>query len=157
MEGIDAVDGYSICCEADEPPDCEGVCGGSSMIDTCNVCKGNDTGILCPTGFVVDTGANVMNSNHHLATSYDAINASYVSLVPVTVFNSFNTSVFVSITTVVPTEFAGLHKYGPVFTLSDVVEEVEGYGNFTFFVASNMSGLFSGALSGWEVKTLSLR
>ena len=157
VEGLAEVDGYTICCASDDPPDCEGVCGGPSVTDTCNVCKGNDTGILCPTGFVVDTGSNVLNSNNHLATSYDAINALHVSIVPVTVFNTFNTSLFIMIEEVSSDSFTRSTQMGPVFDLPGGTLEVGGYQNYTLYIASNMTDLFNGKLHGWEVKTLSLR
>jgi hypothetical protein len=154
--GISEVGGYARCCRVDEPADCEGVCGGPAVIDTCNVCKGNDTGIRCPTGVAFDTGSNVFNSDKHLATMYDAVNSTYGSVVPITVFNSFNTSVFVIIEEVVK-QRTTTKKNGPVFDLSGITQEIEGNQNYTFYIASNISGLFSGMLGGWEVKTLSLR
>lgn len=157
LEGVDPDDGHTICCRASQPPDCFGVCGGPAMIDTCNVCNGNDTGILCPTGFTVDTGSNVLNSDHHLTTLYDAINASHVSVVPVTVYNSFNTSVFVTISLSTVSHDNTNQAFGPGFWFSGETYEVEGNQNFTFDISSNMSGVFTGTLSGWEVKTLALK
>ena len=152
--GFDADSGIGICCSPDEPPDCAGVCGGQTVVDTCYVCGGNDTGVLCPTGFEVDTGPNSLNSNNHLSTAYDATDSTYVSIVPIIIFNTFNTSVFVSI---VEAESSSGKKYGPGFLLPQDVQEVMGYQNYTFFVKSNMSGIFSGHFVGWDVKTLHLR
>lgn len=158
MEGRNgnSEESYAVCCKETEPPDCLGLCGGEAVIDTCNVCNGNDTGIKCPTGFEVDTGYNFFNSNNHLATSYDASNATYSSLVPITVTNTFNTSVFVYIYEI-EKDIRNGRQYGPVFDLPPDIHEIIGYANYTFYVASNVSGIFSNDLYGWEVKTLSIK
>ena len=145
--------GHAICCLSTQPPDCEGVCGGTTKIDTCNVCGGNDTGIVCPIGVEVDTGENTMNSNHHITPTYDAVNSSFQHVSYVTVFNTFNTSIFVKFA--LSSEKSLDSNLGPEFDLPAEVE-ILGYQNYTFNISSNIAGILSGALDGWEVKTISL-
>lgn len=146
--GVSKDTGNSVCCTGDLPIDCNGVCGGGAVYDTCNVCGGNDTGVKCSTNVTI-----VVDSidPHAFYTFYNGSSSIVISTL--TLFNLGDSSLQVAFSISDSDQ-----KKDPFVWIPIGEYQIAATTSQTFSISSSISRLYQGTnVTSWDVKTVTVK
>lgn len=138
---------HLLCCPF---VDCFNVCKGPALRDACGVCGGRDfKGLTCNTKVKIETG---YGSNKMLALTDYSQPKKLSSLGKITITNQNYSNIVVTIS------ISGTNSVSPHISIpsSSVNVTVLPFQSQTFYVNVNLTSLYIGGDSHWEVKTVTL-